>query len=188
MLSTPAYPLLAVISSWAQIAIILAIATIPIAVLIILIKGMQQQRHLRVALPWFVRSLVAVSVISLAIRGGAAVIGYLIFIVLPGSGIVGLLLGLIAAPIVSLVRRSFWTGGRISLSMVKGSVLAAVLIFAISCHLIGAPIFEELANLEEAGDSMLGITHHTLVLCLAVLPASLIGSLMGGISNAMLDG
>ncbi|MBX2864629.1 MAG: hypothetical protein KTR27_13860 [Leptolyngbyaceae cyanobacterium MAG.088] len=65
MLFIPAYPLLAVISPWYEIATILAIAAIPAVILILLIKWIQQQRRLRTALPWFVRSLIAVSMISL---------------------------------------------------------------------------------------------------------------------------
>jgi hypothetical protein len=125
--------------------------------------------------------MAAVSVVSLAISGGAVALVYLFFVVLLLSGTLGLILGLITATLASIVRKSLRTGFRISLRMLEGSILAAVIIFTISCHLIGPAIFTELANLDEAGDSMLGLTYHGLVLWFAVLPASLIGSIMAGI-------
>lgn len=105
MLSIPSYALIALTSPWYEFATILAIATLPVAVLIILTKLMQRQRRLRVALPWFVSS----------------------------------------------------------------------------CHFIGPLLFEEIADPSEAGDGILGLTYQGLVAMYAVLPASLIGSLMGGV-------
>lgn len=142
---------------------------------------MQRQRRLRSVMLWFVRSVATVSVLSFAISGRVEVTVYLLFMVLPVSIVTGLTLTLMIAPIVSLIRRSWATGLRLSRSMLESSILAAMIVAAISFHLIGEPLLEELARPEEAGDSLLGLTYQGLVLVYAVLPASLLGSILAGI-------
>ncbi|MBT9312023.1 hypothetical protein IXB28_07375 [Leptothoe kymatousa TAU-MAC 1615] len=135
----------------------------------------------RMRLLWFVRSLAAVSVLSFALSGKAGVIAYLLFIVLPVSVMVGLLLALMAAPMVGIVRRSFAAGFCTIRTMVEGGLLAGLLVAVICCHLIGEPLVEELAHPDRAGDGMLGITYQGMVLVYGVVPTSFIGSILGGV-------
>ncbi|MEO1125607.1 MAG: hypothetical protein AAFW84_14585 [Cyanobacteria bacterium J06635_15] len=148
--------------------------------LTILFKLMQQHRRSRAVIPWLVGAMVGVSVLYLAIAGGWPALVYLVFITVFIAGILGTAISLVAGIIAAMVQRSLLKGARLGLNMVLGSLIAAVIAFAIGCRVASPGIFVEMANPETAGDGMLGITYSGLVLILAVLPATVIGAMMGG--------
>lgn len=168
---------------WLELVVIFGIGAILAAVLVAVIKLFQRQRYVRRSLPWFVRSMAAIGILSFLISDMAEVTAYLLFLVIPAAFVLGLLLALLIAPLVSIFRRSiaagFWTG----CSILEGSLLMAIITTTIICHLIGEPMAAELANSETAGDSLLGITYSGLVFVCAVIPASLIGSVVGGVTG-----
>ncbi|MEO0532489.1 MAG: hypothetical protein AAF215_01305 [Cyanobacteria bacterium P01_A01_bin.123] len=116
-------------------------------------------------------------------RGGWPALVYLVFITVFIAGILGTAISLVAGIIAAMVQRSLLKGAQLGLNMVLGSLIAAVIAFAIGCRVASPGIFVEMANPETAGDGMLGITYSGLVLILAVLPATVIGAMMGGMLN-----
>ena len=149
--------------------------------LTVVLKLMQRQRHLRACIPWLLGAITVTSVIYLAIAGGFPAIVYLALIVVLPSAILGLLLGLLTAIVVAIARRSFLVGIWIGLRMLTGSILAAINGFTIGCRVASPGIFAEMASPETAGDGILGITYVGLVLVLAVLPAIVMGAIVGSL-------
>ncbi|MEO0869784.1 MAG: hypothetical protein AAFY17_15375 [Cyanobacteria bacterium J06642_11] len=168
---------------WLELAVILAIGAALGTVLVIAIRQLQRQRYLRRWLPWCVRSIAIASVLSFLVLDWTAIAGYLLFIVLPIALIIGSGLGILSATITSVMHRSLAVGFRISCRMVEGSILMAIIVTAIICHFIGVPMVEELAYPDVSGDNLIGVTYSGLVLVCVSIPASFIGSIVGGLST-----